>query len=128
MPAAGSGARFGADFPKQYVPLAGVPVIRRSLALFLADPRCAGIRVVHPATDPHWAALGLEDGAGRLRGVTGGAQRCDSVRLGLESLPAADADWVLVHDAARPCLTAADLERLLAAAGSSPDGALLAEP
>lgn len=129
MPAAGSGQRFGAPVPKQYAPLAGRTVIEWALAPFVADARCAGIRVAIARDDAHWSALKLEDPAGRLRAVTGGARRCDSVRTGLAALPAeADGDWVLVHDAARPCLCAADRDALLDAGQPAPEGALLAVP
>lgn len=129
MPAAGSGRRFGAALPKQYASLAGRTVIEWSLAPFVADPRCAGIRVVLAAGDTHWQRLKLEDPADRLRAVEGGAARWQSVQRGLAALPAqALDDWVLVHDAARPCLTRQELELLLEALAQSPDGALLALP
>jgi 2-C-methyl-D-erythritol 4-phosphate cytidylyltransferase len=128
MPAAGSGRRFGAGLPKQYAPLAGRTVIEWSLAPFLDDPRCLGIRVAVAPTDAHWSTLRLQDAGGRLRTVAGGGRRCDSVRLALAGLPAGPADWVLVHDAARPCLDTRDLDSLLAAAEGGADGALLAQP
>lgn len=129
MPAAGSGRRFGTTLPKQYAPLAGRTVIEWSLAPFVADSRCAGIRVVLAAGDAHWARLMLDDPASRLRAVEGGAERWESVQRGLAALPPeAMNDWVLVHDAARPCLTAEELELLLESLEHSPDGALLAVP
>ena len=129
VPAAGSGQRFGAPLPKQYAPLAGRTVIEWALAPFVADPRCAGIRVAISQRDTHWSALKLEDPAGRLRAVAGGAERCDSVRAGLAALPPeAREEWVLVHDAARPCLGTADRDALLDAGGLAPQGALLALP
>jgi 2-C-methyl-D-erythritol 4-phosphate cytidylyltransferase len=128
MPAAGIGQRFGAELPKQYAPLAGRTVIEWSLQPFLADRRCRGIRVAVAEGDSHWNTLRLADDAGRLRAVAGGSQRCDSVRNALAAVPAAATDWVLVHDAARPCLSAGELDRLLAAAATAPDGALLAQP
>jgi 2-C-methyl-D-erythritol 4-phosphate cytidylyltransferase len=128
MPAAGTGRRFGAAIPKQYAPLCGRTVIEWSLTPFVSDSRCVGIRVAVAPDDAHWAALQLEDPAGRLSSVIGGERRCDSVRLALASLPAESEDWVLVHDAARPCLTANELERLLVAAATNPQGALLAQP
>jgi 2-C-methyl-D-erythritol 4-phosphate cytidylyltransferase len=128
MPAAGIGHRFGAGLPKQYAQLAGRTVIEWSLSLFLDDPRCLGIRVAIAAGDVHWEALRLPAADGRLQRVQGGPARCDSVRLALASLPADPADWVLVHDAARPCLEASDLAALLAVAADVPHGALLALP
>jgi 2-C-methyl-D-erythritol 4-phosphate cytidylyltransferase/2-C-methyl-D-erythritol 2,4-cyclodiphosphate synthase len=127
MPAAGSGRRFGGHQPKQYMPLAGRRVIERALAPFLGDQRCRGIVVALDARDAVFDTLEVARHP-RLTRVTGGARRCDSVRLALESLPAGDEDWVLVHDAARPCLPREDLDRLLAELAHDPVGGLLATP
>jgi 2-C-methyl-D-erythritol 4-phosphate cytidylyltransferase len=130
MPAAGSGRRFGAGVSKQYAPLAGSTVLECALAPFLADARCRAIRLVLAPEDPRRAALAARLGA-RGTIVAGGAERCDSVRLGLASLAEALAaeDWVLVHDAARPCVASADVDRLIAAVdGSGEAGGLLAMP
>jgi 2-C-methyl-D-erythritol 4-phosphate cytidylyltransferase / 2-C-methyl-D-erythritol 2,4-cyclodiphosphate synthase len=129
MPAAGSGSRFGERLPKQYVEILGRAIIEWSLAPFLDDPRCAGIVVALAAGDPHWPRLArrvLE----RIETVQGGAERSMSVRRGLAALArrAAAEDWVLVHDAARPCLAAADRDRLLARCADHPVGGLLAVP
>jgi len=127
MPAAGAGRRFGSA--KQYAPLAGRSVLETALQVFLADARCAGGTLVLAEDDPYRGEL-----AGRLAPrivvVSGGAERVHSVCNGLAALAArADpADWVLVHDAARPCLSAADLSRLLEHAGADEVGALLAVP
>jgi 2-C-methyl-D-erythritol 4-phosphate cytidylyltransferase len=129
MPAAGASRRFGGTGPKQHLRLAGRTVLELSLQLFAGDARCIGIAVALSA-----AALSDTAAVARLPAkawaVAGGARRCDSVRLGLEALAAraAEDDWVLVHDAARPCLSAGDLERLLAAGASQAQGALLAAP
>ena len=128
MPAAGSGRRFGHPLPKQYAPLCGRTVIEWALAPFLADARCAGVVVAVAAADAHWERV-----AGRLPGidvVLGGAARSDSVRSALLALAARAraADWVLVHDAARPCLTAADRDRLLHELAEHALGGLLATP
>jgi 2-C-methyl-D-erythritol 4-phosphate cytidylyltransferase len=132
MPAAGSGSRFGAGLTKQYAPLAGRTVIEWALAPFLADPRCAHIVVALPPQDAAWpvVAARLAPQRPRLSTVTGGERRSQSVRLALEALRARAAaqDWVLVHDAARPCLEAADLGRLLEGVASHPVGGLLAVP
>lgn len=127
MPAAGAGSRFGAATPKQYATLAGRTLIEWALAPFRADERCRAIVVALAAADPYWPRLGLRDCA-TLRTVTGGAQRSHSVRCALTALAGeADvADWVLVHDAARPCLADEDLERLIAALAAHRVGGLLA--
>lgn len=127
MPAAGAGRRFGSM--KQYAPLAGTSVLEMALQVFLADARCAGGALVLAADDPHRETLTARL-APRIDVVCGGAERVHSVQNGLLALEArADAsDWVLVHDAARPCLSAADLSRLLEHAGAGQVGALLAIP
>jgi 2-C-methyl-D-erythritol 4-phosphate cytidylyltransferase len=121
MPAAGTGRRFGTETPKQYAPLEGRTVIDWALAPFLADTRCTQIIVALGNDDRSW-----KPPAGVLT-TSGGAQRSQSVRAALSAIErrAAGADWVLVHDAARPCLDGPDLERLLAAAAEHAVGALL---
>lgn len=131
MPAAGVGRRFKEARPKQYALLAGRTVIEWALAPFLADARCRGIVVALATGDPFWA-----DVAGRLAApsqpdisvAAGGAERGHSVLNGLLLLSGrvSPDDWVLVHDAARPCLSASDLEGLLTRLETHPVGGLLA--
>jgi 2-C-methyl-D-erythritol 4-phosphate cytidylyltransferase len=133
MPAAGSGSRFGAALAKQYTPLAGRTVIEWALAPFLADARCEHLVVALPPQDEAWppvAARLARQRPGAVSAVTGGERRSHSVRLALEALNARAAaeDWVLVHDAARPCLGAGDLDRLLERGARHPVGGLLAVP
>lgn len=130
VPAAGSSRRMAdAGVPKQYLHLAGRSVIEWSLAPFLAQPECAGIVVVLAAQDSHWQAL---DAARHplIQTVTGGPQRADSVRCGLLALQgrAGQDDWVLVHDAARPCLRTSELGALLNHLRGDAVGGLLATP
>ena len=131
MPAAGSGSRFGADLPKQYAPLAGRTVIEWALAPFLADaPRCEHIVVALAREDTGWEQVAARlnaRGTSTVSPVRGGAQRSQSVRFALAGLQgrAGPDDWVLVHDAARPCLDAQDLERLLGELGTHPVGGVL---
>lgn len=133
MPAAGKGERMGragASTPKQYLTLAGRAVIEHALAPFLGDASCLGVLVALAPGDTAFARLSLAADP-RVTAVTGGAARADSVRAGLLALTArvgAADPWVLVHDAARPCLAAADLAALLAALPAAPDGALLGLP
>jgi 2-C-methyl-D-erythritol 4-phosphate cytidylyltransferase/2-C-methyl-D-erythritol 2,4-cyclodiphosphate synthase len=127
MPAAGSGRRFGSAVPKQYLDLGGRKVIEHALAPFLADARCQQILVALDPADSRFSTLALA-GHARVTVVTGGAQRCDSVRNAVMAINAEDGDWVLVHDAARPCLTRADLDALLASLADDPVGGLLAAP
>src|SRR5512146_1488324 len=128
VPAAGVGRRFGEQTPKQYVPLHGRTLLEWSLAPFRADARCAGIVVALAPADPHWPEIGRR--LGNITVAPGGAERSHSVRNGLAVLKGQvdPSDWVLVHDAARPCLPAADLSRLVERLESHPVGGLLAAP
>lgn len=127
VPAAGKGARFGGALPKQYSPLAGRTVIEWALAPLLDDSRIRGVVVALAPDDEHWVRLPLS-ADDRVRTVTGGAKRSDSVRIALRALAgeAGSSDWVLVHDAARPCLGSADLDRLMEVGASDEVGAILA--
>jgi 2-C-methyl-D-erythritol 4-phosphate cytidylyltransferase len=102
-------------------------VIEHALAPFLADVRCQQIIVALDASDVRFATLPAARDP-RVKQVAGGAQRCDSVRNALSASDGADHEWVLVHDAARPCVTRADIDRLLAAAGGDAVGGVLAVP
>jgi 2-C-methyl-D-erythritol 4-phosphate cytidylyltransferase len=129
MPAAGGGARFGGATPKQHLPLAGASVLETALRPFLDDARCAAIALVLAGEDPQRVPLRRQLPA-KVLFAAGGALRSHSVLSGLEILEGclhAD-DWVLVHDAARPCLSPDDLQRLLDRGADSPAGALLAAP
>ncbi len=143
VPAAGRGARFdasAANGPKQYAPLLGATVIEWSLAALLREPRVAGIVVALAADDRRWGEIAERLPKGRLHTAIGGASRQESVMNALKALEgrAAAADWVLVHDAARPCLSSVDLSALIdavegngdpAAAGvAAAAGAVLASP
>nr|WP_266171633.1 2-C-methyl-D-erythritol 4-phosphate cytidylyltransferase [Dyella subtropica] len=128
VPAAGRGARVGGDIPKQYLPLAGKPLIQHTLERLAAHPRIAGLMVVLGAQDAWWPGIDqLGDKPVRL--AIGGAERCDSVLAGVEALPSSvrDDDFVLVHDAARPCVRAVDITRLIEL-GSAAGGGLLGAP
>ncbi len=127
VPAAGIGRRMGGDRPKQYLPLAGRTVLEHSVARLLDHPAVAAVAVARRDDDPYWPTLPLA-GDERVIAAPGGAERMHSVLNGLRALPAADDDWVLVHDAARPCLRRADLEALVAALAGHPIGGLLALP
>jgi 2-C-methyl-D-erythritol 4-phosphate cytidylyltransferase len=129
MPAAGAGRRFGGSNPKQYAPLAGRTVLEVALEPFLVDLRCQGIVLAVPAAELP-ATRDRWSGQERMRAVAGGERRCDSVLAGLAALlqQAPPGATVLVHDAARPCLSGDDLDRLLAAGHGLEDGALLAAP
>lgn len=129
VPAAGQGSRMGAELPKQYLPLAGLTVIEHTLGALLDCGFIDRIVVVLHPDDTLWQSLPLAQDS-RLLSVTGGTRRCDSVLAGLHSLQgrAAAQDWVLVHDAARPCVRRSDVQRLRDTLAQDPVGGLLAVP
>jgi 2-C-methyl-D-erythritol 4-phosphate cytidylyltransferase len=129
VPAAGSGSRFGAGLPKQYVPLLGRPMLSWSLGALLQEPDISGIVVALGPGDRLFHAL-AEAQDPRVAHCTGGDRREASVASALAALAdrAQDADWVLVHDAARPCLRHDDLRTLFESLGDDPVGGLLAVP
>jgi len=129
IPAAGSGKRFSASQPKQYATLGNSTVIEHALAPFESDPDCAGIVVAVAPEDTSWTGIA----ARRTRVIEkakGGQQRAHSVRNALRALVgrARDDDWIMVHDAARPCLAAQDLQALKRELAAHPVGGLLAIP
>ena len=128
--AAGTGRRMGLAYPKQYHPIAGRPVLAWSVDALLGLREIAGVMVVRSADDPYFeAALPCRDS--RRRDCIGGAERQASVQAGLAALRdwgADAADAVLVHDAARPAVTRADIRRLIDCVADDPDGGLLAAP
>jgi len=129
MPAAGRGARFGSDTPKQYLSVAGRTLIEHSLRALLGHPDVDGVMVALSPDDPYWAGWREMEGK-PIYTCMGGAERADSVLAALQALPAtiSEDQWVLVHDAARPCLRGVDLSRLLAIGQADAIGAILAAP
>lgn len=126
VPAAGKGLRVGGDLPKQFLPLNGRTVIQCTLDRLSLLPTEAVIVAIAP-TDVLARTLAYRD-ASLLRFVDGGAERADSVLAGLEAIAnqAAEDDWVLVHDVARPCVRIEDIELLLSTIAHHPVGGLLA--
>ena len=127
VPAAGIGQRMAADCPKQYLALGGKTIIEQTLARLLNHPAIVGVVVVLAEHDNHWTSLGMSDPA--IHTVVGGDERVDSVAAGLAWLSQRidDTQQVLVHDAARPLLTHADLDCLIATVDES-GGAVLGAP
>ncbi|MGE0499842.1 MAG: bifunctional 2-C-methyl-D-erythritol 4-phosphate cytidylyltransferase/2-C-methyl-D-erythritol 2,4-cyclodiphosphate synthase [Rhizobiaceae bacterium] len=117
--AAGRGERAGqsAEGPKQYRRIGGVPVIRRTLETFAAHPSVGPIVVVVHPDDHDLLAVAAGELLTRVQVTDGGATRQDSVRLGLQSLRADAPERVLIHDAARPFVDAALIDRTVAAIG-----------
>ena len=131
VPAAGSGSRFGAEKPKQYLSLLGRPMIFHTLAALVASPQIDRVWVVLSPDDDYWQQYDWSDLGPKLETVRcGGQTRAASVTNGLQAaaMMAADDDWVLVHDAARPCLSAEMLAALFSDLADDPVGGILAVP
>jgi 2-C-methyl-D-erythritol 4-phosphate cytidylyltransferase len=129
VPAAGVGKRMGAECPKQYLEILGKPVLQRTLERLLAVSRLSGIVVALGPEDPYWPLLDCAS-TPRIRVCAGGRERADSVYAALSSLApeASPDDWVLVHDAARLCVTVADIDHLIELVQHHPVGGILALP
>ena len=117
--AAGRGQRFGGSQPKQYAPLKGEALLRRTLRAFCTHPRISQVVVaIHPDDASTFAAVA--EGLPNVRAVHGGAQRQDSIRLGLEALAAQSPDLVLIHDGARPMISADLIDRVITGLNEAP--------
>lgn len=131
IPAAGSGSRIGSALPKQYLPLAGKPMIWHAISTLAKHERIDRVYVVLAAGDTWFATYDWSDVAAKLRVLRcGGDTRAASVLNGLRATQAEAGaeDWVLVHDAARPCLTQAHLDTLIATVENDAVGGILAVP
>ena len=128
VPAAGSGRRMASDLPKQYLEVAGRTLLEHSLDALLACSEIRGLAVALGSDDERADQIASFTDPRVFRTV-GGAERADSVLAGLDCLSdtAEENDWVLVHDAARPCLPLADLQRLISRVIETDVGGLLAE-
>ena len=131
IPAAGSGSRMGGAVEKQYLPLNSVPMIAHAMMVLAREPRIARLFVVLSPTDKRWNNYEWQGWEERIEVLRcGGATRAETVLNGLQAMSkicAAD-DWVLVHDAARPCLPDDMLGKLLDEVADDPVGGLLAVP
>jgi 2-C-methyl-D-erythritol 4-phosphate cytidylyltransferase len=127
VPAAGVGKRMNADRPKQYLELAGKTVIEHTLLRLLSAGVFAAIAVAISEEDPFWPELDVS-AHDRVITAAGGKERADSVLSALKAIRtvASDNDWVLVHDAARPCITATDILHLIASLADDDVGGILA--
>jgi 2-C-methyl-D-erythritol 4-phosphate cytidylyltransferase len=127
VPAAGVGKRMNADRPKQYLELAGKTVIEQTLLRLLNTDVFAAIAVAISEEDPYWPELDVSAHE-KIITAAGGKERADSVLSALKSIRAiaSDTDWVLVHDAARPCLMETDIHHLIASLVSDEVGGILA--
>lgn len=129
VPAAGVGKRMQADRPKQYLPLHNQTVIEHTLARLLQADVFTTIAVAISTEDPYWPELEISKHH-QILTAAGGKERADSVLSALKSLQnhAAEDDWILVHDAARPCITSADIHKLIATLKDNATGGILALP
>ena len=129
VPAAGFGARMGQELPKQYLQLAGHPLIYHALSTLCACPQLSTVFVVLAPDDTLFGSFDWSDLGDKLQPLyCGGATRAESVLNGLLAAELEADDWVLVHDAARPCLTQALLQKLLKELCDDDTGGILAVP
>jgi len=132
IPAAGIGQRMQSDIPKQYLPLAGSTVIENTIHRLLVASQVKGLSISLRNDDQYWNSVNIESSKPVIR-AEGGAERCDSVLNAMQALAeyddfSIDNDWVLVHDAVRPCVRLDDLDYLIEQATSNESGGLLALP
>ncbi|MCL1140173.1 2-C-methyl-D-erythritol 4-phosphate cytidylyltransferase [Shewanella pneumatophori] len=125
VPAAGIGSRMGAEIPKQYLMLNEQTILGHTLDCLLSHPKIDKVIVAINPSDDYFADL-PQASHPKLQCVSGGKERADSVLAGLNL--ADEGAWALVHDAARPCLTHQDIDKLIASATVHPQGAILAAP
>ena len=131
VPAAGQGTRIGDALPKQYLPIAGKPLMSYAIEALAAVPRVTCVCVVLSPHDRHWHGQDWSRMSAKVEPVfVGGAHRPQSVQNALSHLAPrlAKDDWILVHDAARPCATSELIEQFLDEVGDDPIGGLLAMP
>ncbi|QCI20551.1 2-C-methyl-D-erythritol 4-phosphate cytidylyltransferase [Buchnera aphidicola (Brachycaudus cardui)] len=125
VPAAGIGSRMQLDFPKQYIKIQNRTILEHTLATLLLHPNIVRIIVSLNHQDNYFHKLSISSHP-RIISVIGGQKRINSVLAGLKIIK--DIDWVIVHDAVRPCLSYQDLEKLISIIKQNPVGGLLARP
>ena len=129
IPAAGVGKRMGTNIPKQYLPINDQPILSLTLTAFLEHPKVDKVIVAIGKYDEYFSDLSVSNHPKLLK-TFGGKERADSVLASLEFAAEkgySDA-WVLVHDAARPCITHKDIDLMLESRAAFPQGAILAMP
>ncbi|QCI25615.1 2-C-methyl-D-erythritol 4-phosphate cytidylyltransferase [Buchnera aphidicola (Sitobion avenae)] len=125
VPAAGIGSRMQKDLPKQYIKIQHRTILEHTLTTLLLHPDIIRIIISLHEKDDYFHKLSISSNL-RIISVTGGEKRINSVLSGL--IVAKDADWVIVHDAVRPCLSYKDLDNLISVIKKNPVGAVLARP
>ena len=129
VPAAGSGSRMAADVPKQYLQINGKTILEYTIERLITHPRIDGVVVAIAADDERWDELQFQTNKPVIK-TLGGEERCHSVKNALYEVSrhGSEQDWVLVHDAARPCLRHEDLNKLFEQLSDHMVGGLLAYP
>lgn len=129
IPAAGTGTRMAMECPKQYLTIQNKCILEHTVERFCQHPKIKGIVIALAADDRYWPLLPISANE-KVSTCAGGEERCHSVFNSLTFLQslAAEDDWVLVHDAARPCLRADDIDKLLTETAQHPVGGILALP
>ncbi|MGY0614303.1 2-C-methyl-D-erythritol 4-phosphate cytidylyltransferase [Vibrio sp. FJH11] len=128
VPAAGVGSRMKADRPKQYLLINGKAVLEHTVEKLLSHPKISKVVVAITEGDPYYPELSIANHPDVIR-VAGGKERADSVLSGLNYVSAQfSSEWVLVHDAARPCVSLTDIDRLIDVCVVHPTGGILASP
>ncbi|MDN3681677.1 2-C-methyl-D-erythritol 4-phosphate cytidylyltransferase [Vibrio tapetis subsp. quintayensis] len=129
VPAAGVGSRMQASLPKQYLTIHGITILEHTIACLLQHPRVDKIVIAIGKDDPYYTKLSMANDARVIR-VAGGSERADSVLSGLNYLDVhlSEYQWVMVHDAARPCLTIEDIDKLISSCLVHDVGGILASP
>ena len=128
IPAAGVGKRYSSDIPKQYLSLDGMPVLLHSINKFVKLDEIHEILVALNPDDEFWQKLNFSHP--KVKTINGGPERCNSVNSALEELSgrAENGDWILVHDAVRPCISDFDLNKIIEIVHDEDVGGLLACP
>ena len=128
IPAAGVGKRYNSDIPKQYLSLNGMPVLLHSINKFVKLDEIHEILVALNPDDEFWQKLNFSHP--KVKTINGGPERCNSVNSALEELSgrAENGDWILVHDAVRPCISDFDLNKIIEIVHDEDVGGLLACP
>ncbi|WP_076412560.1 2-C-methyl-D-erythritol 4-phosphate cytidylyltransferase [Shewanella sp. UCD-KL12] len=125
VPAAGIGSRMGAQIPKQYLELDGKSILALTLELLLSHAKIDRVIVALHPKDSYFSSLAIANHS-KLQTVVGGGERADSVLACLNHID--EPCWAMVHDAARPCLTHSDIDKLIDSTDTFPQGAILASP
>ena len=131
VPAAGIGKRMQSTRPKQYLPLNGRPVLEHTINTLLNNNNISGLVIALQPDDAYWPAINIKSTKPVIK-TKGGKERADSVLNALKTLfqyeQFVQSDWVMVHDAVRPCLRQQDIDKLVTEVADDNDGGLLALP